>query len=197
MASSLLIDYLNRCRAVYQLHQHAPVDRSAELAEALRVPLRRLVKPVLVRVDGTPALVLAPADVRLALDALRRALAAKRVELAPVRALARCFPRCEPGAIPPVGHLFGLNAYALPLFDSDRSIFFSAGIRSESVEMPFAEFRRLAHFDEISPLHVANGGGQPQLSMSAHPPRRQAPRVRELMHRPAVSAGSAVALQGW
>ena len=100
MASPLLIDYLNRCRANYQLHDHAPVDRSTELAQVLRVPLRRLVKPVLVRVDGTMAMVLLPADLRLSLDALRRTLGAKRVELAGERNIARCFPRCERGTIP-------------------------------------------------------------------------------------------------
>jgi len=191
MASPLLIDYLNRCRAIYQLHSHEPAGRSADLAQVLRVPLRRLVKPVLVRADGTLTMVLVPADVRLSLDALRRALSATRLELAPERSFARCFPRCEPGAIPPVGHLFGLNAYALPLFDGERSVYFCAGSRCESVEMPFAEFRRLAHFDEL------NYGSQPQL-LSGHLPRRP-PRLREIPIRHASPApgNSVMALQGW
>ncbi len=195
MASPLLIDYLNRCRAIYRLHSHAAVDRSSELAQQLRIPPRWLVKPVLVRADGTLTMVLVPADVRLALDALRHALTARRVELAPERSFARRFPRCEPGAIPPVGHLFGLNAYAVPLFDGERPVYFCAGSRSESVEMPFAEFRRLAHFDEIALSGSARGSQSPLLSGC---PRRQPSRVREPLHRPVASTGCAVAaLQGW
>lgn len=192
MASPLLIDYMNRCRAIYQLHRHAPADRSAELAQVLGVPLRWLVKPVMVRIDGTLSMVIMPADIRLSFESLRRALAVKRVELAPERSFARCFPRCERGAIPPVGHLFGLNAYALPLFDTNRSVYFCAGSRDESVEMSFAEFQRLAHFDEIS-------YGKPPL-LSDRMPRRVPSRLREMPSRPvALPAGAAgaVALQGW
>jgi Ala-tRNA(Pro) deacylase len=190
MASPLLIDYLNRCRAIYHLHHHAPVERTFEQAKLLQVPLRRLVRAMLVQVDGTLAMVVMPADLYLPLDTLRRMLAAKRVELAPERTVARCFPRCEPGAIPPIGHLFGLNAYALPLFETGQSVCFSAGSRSESVEMPFAEFRRLAHFDEIGHAERAS-------PPAAQLPRRAAQRVH-LPQRPLpASGGSAVALQGW
>ncbi len=190
MASPLLIDYLNRCRAIYHLHQHAPVERLADQAAVLQVPLRRLVKPVLVQIDGTLAMVVVPADIHLSLDTLRRVLRARRVELAPERSVARCFPRCERGAIPPVGHLFGLNAYALPLFESGQSVCFSAGSRSESVEMPFAEFRRLAHFDEV-------GDESPPHQVTVNLPRR--PQRLHLPHRslPAVGGSGAVALQGW
>jgi hypothetical protein len=51
--------------------------------------------------------------------------------------------------MPPFGHLFGFIAYAAPLFDTTHDILFKAGSHAESVRMPFAEFRRLAHFDLV------------------------------------------------
>jgi Ala-tRNA(Pro) deacylase len=178
MPSPLLIDYLNRCRAVYQLQRHEPAVTAAEAATLHRIPLRHFAKPVLVRVDGALAMVIVPANYRLTLEPLRCALGASRVELANERHFQHRFPRCELGAMPPFGHLFGLNAYAPPLFDSGADIVFKAGSHSESVRMPFAEFRRLAHFDPIEQ------GVVPQLREPA-PWRIQ--RLREFVpHAPIV-----------
>jgi Ala-tRNA(Pro) deacylase len=149
MPSPLLIDYLNRCRAVYQLQRHEPVVTAAEAAALHRIPLRHFAKPVLVRTDDALAMVIVPANYRLALESLRGALGAGRVELASERHFRHRFPRCELGAMPPFGHLFGLNAYAPPLFDANADIVFKAGSHAESVRMAFAEFRRFAHFDPI------------------------------------------------
>lgn len=149
MPSPLLIDYLNRCKAVYQLQQHAPMTAAAEAARLHRVSPRCVAKSVLVRVDGELAMVVVPANYRVVLGSLRQALGASRIELARERQFQYRFPRCEPGAMPPFGHLFGFIAYAAPLFDTAHDILFKAGSHAESVRMPFAEFRRLAHFDPI------------------------------------------------
>lgn len=163
MPSPLLIDYLNRSRAVYELKQHAPAVTAAEAVSLHGIPMRQFAKSVLVRVDGALAMVIVPANYQVALEPLRRALAASRVALARERQFGHRFPRCELGAMPPFGHLFGLNAYAAPLFNRNEEIVFKAGSHSESVRMPFPEFQRLAHFDAIEQ------GVVPQLCRPALP----------------------------
>src|SRR5690606_33014864 len=99
MPSPLLIDYLNRCKAVYRLQRHAPAATAAEAARIQGVPPDWFAKPVLVRVDGALSMVIMPANYRIAPGELRRSLGATRLELASERQFQHRFPRCEPGAM--------------------------------------------------------------------------------------------------
>jgi Ala-tRNA(Pro) deacylase len=150
MPSLLLIDYLERSRAHYTLVQHPLACTAAETVRMNRVQARHFAKAVMVRIDGELAMMVVPSHYRVALEPLRRSLAANRVELAEERQFQRRFPRCELGAIPPFGHLFGLRAFMMPLFDEDADIHFKAGTHTELLRMPFGEFKRLAHVEPVA-----------------------------------------------
>lgn len=148
MPSLLLIDYLERAKAVYQLVQHRSAPTAEDAARILGIPLRRFAKTVMVRVDGALSMVVVPAHCFVELDRLRTVLGKGRVELAALNHFQHRFPRCEPGAMPPFGHLFGLEAFASGLVD-DFDLAFKAGAHDETVVMPFTEFQRLAHVDAV------------------------------------------------
>jgi len=150
MPSLLLIDYLERSRAFYTLVRHSLACTAADTAVQTHVQPRQLAKVVMVRVDGELAMMVVPSHYRVALDHLGQALAAEKVELAEERFFQRRFPRCEVGAMPPFGHLFGLRAFMVPLFDESADIHFKAGTHTELLRMPFNEFRRLAHVESIA-----------------------------------------------
>jgi Ala-tRNA(Pro) deacylase len=150
MASLLLVDYLERSRAHYSLQSHPCAYSAEETARLNRVRARRFAKVVMVRVDDELAMMVVPSHYRVELGALRRELGAAKVELAEERHFQRRFPRCEVGAMPPFGHLFGLRAFMVPtLFDSYADIHCKAGTHSELLRMPFGEFSRLAHAEPI------------------------------------------------
>jgi Ala-tRNA(Pro) deacylase len=149
MASLLLIDYLERSRAFYTLKEHPAAFTAAETARLNRVTPRHFAKTVMVRVDSELAMMVVPCHYRVALEDLRSSLGATTVELAPERQFQRRFPRCEVGAMPPFGHLFGLRAFMVPLFDEFSDIHFKAGSHNELLRMPFSEFRRLAHVETV------------------------------------------------
>lgn len=151
MPSLLLIDYLQRSNAHFQLINQAPTETTAAAARQLpRMLARNFAKVVLLRVDGELTMIVLPVHYRVSLDVLRNRLSANQVELAAERQFRTQFPRCELGAIPPIAHIYGLRGFLAPVFDEFADIVFKAGSHSELVRMPFGEFRRLAHLDPLS-----------------------------------------------
>jgi Ala-tRNA(Pro) deacylase len=94
-------------------------------------------------------MVVMPAHFKLVPQALCEELAVEHVELATEREFKRQFPRCEVGAIPPFGHLFGLRAFMINAFDEFGDVFCKAGTHDEILRMPASEFRRMARLDVI------------------------------------------------
>ena len=149
MASLLLIDYLERSRAYYTVKEHSCAYTAEETARLNRIPPRSFAKTVMIRIDGELAMMVLPSNHRVALDALRSSLGVGKVELPAEQQFQRRFPRCEVGAMPPFGHLFGLRAFMMPVFDEFADIHFKAGSHTELLRMPFSEFRRLAHVEAV------------------------------------------------
>jgi Ala-tRNA(Pro) deacylase len=150
MPSLLLVDYLQRCRAQYALTEAKPAYTAEESAHLNRIPPRRFAKVVMARTDVELIMVVIPAHFRLAPDLLRCELGVEKVELATERHFKNRFSRCELGAIPPFGHLFGVRAlFMASAFDSFADIFCKAGSHGELLRMPFFEFSRLAHLEPI------------------------------------------------
>ncbi len=172
MPSLLLIDYLQRCNAHFQLLHQAPTETTAAAARQLpRMLARNFAKVVMLRVDGELTMTVLPVHYRISLEVLRNYLAANQVELAVERQFRTQFPRCELGAIPPIAHIYGLRGFLAPVFDEFSDIVFKAGSHSELVRMPFGEFRRLAHLDPLTE------GAIPQLRDTARVRRRMLPLV--------------------
>jgi len=150
MPSLLLVDYLQRCRAHYALINAEPAFTAEETARRNRIPPRRFAKVVVAHTDAELLMVVMPAHHRLAPELLRRELDVEKVELAAERQFKNRFPRCELGALPPFGHLFGLRAVFLAsAFDAFSDIFCKAGSHGELLRMPFSEFTRFAHLEPI------------------------------------------------
>lgn len=149
MPNLLLVDYLQRSRAQYSLHTVPVAYTAEETARLARVAQRRFAKVVMVRVDAELVMVVMPAHFQLESQALSEELNAQHVELAAERDFRRQFPRCEVGAIPPFGHLFGLRAFMINTFDEFGDVFCKAGTHDEILRMPSSEFRRMARLDVI------------------------------------------------
>lgn len=149
MPNLLLVDYLQRSRAQYSLMDVPAAYTAEESARLGRIAPRKFAKVVMVRVDSELAMVVMPAHYHLATNALREELSVRNVELATERDFRRQFPRCELGAIPPFGHLFGLRAFLINAFDEFGDVFCKSGTHNEIIRMSCSEFRRTARLDPI------------------------------------------------
>ena len=136
--------YLNERHARYSTIPHTLELTADRTARTAHIYPSQFAKTLLVKVNDDYAFAVIPANRRLDLNLLRRALGANTAELASESEVQRLFPDCEAGAMPPIGHLYGMNVYVdLPLSHQPQ-VSFNAGTHDEVIQMSYEEFRHLS-----------------------------------------------------
>lgn len=135
-----LQQYLDGTGVSYDLieHSYSPTCRAA--AHAARVPPDQIAKSVLLS-DGRGAYVMAvvPADRRVDLAQLERQLG-RRLALAREDELPTLFRDCEPGAVPPLGRVYGLETVWDDSLSACSDVYFEAGDHTDLVHMKGKDF---------------------------------------------------------
>lgn len=144
MPANRLRAYLDENRVRYVSMMHSQAYTAQEIAAASHIPGKAMAKTVMVKLDGKMAMVVVPALHKIDLEVLKRVSRSGRVELATEHDFKLLFPDCEPGAMPPFGHLYGLPLYMEESLKGSREIAFNAGSHTEVVKMDMADFERLA-----------------------------------------------------
>ncbi len=141
--------YLDENKVGYEVIRHGEAYTAQELAAAMHVKGRLMVKVVIVNSEKGYIMAALPADRRVDIAALRTALGLKMVALATEEEFKRLFPDCEPGAMPPFGNLYNIPVYVDKVLTEDRDIVFQAGNHYEAVKMGYGDFERL-----VKPGHL-------------------------------------------
>jgi Ala-tRNA(Pro) deacylase len=150
MPTTQLKKFLDSNQVKYVTIRHSPSYTAQEVAESAHVPGNTMAKTVIVKLDGTMAMVVEPASHKVNFDLLKKHAGAKDVELASEREFQQRFPECELGAMPPFGNLYGMSVYVADSLSSDREIIFNAGTHSELIKMAYEDFARLVSPKVIS-----------------------------------------------
>jgi Ala-tRNA(Pro) deacylase len=143
MISSRLANYLESNHVDYSRVVHAETYTAQELAASIHVPGRKVAKPVIVKIDGKLAMIIASAAEHLRLPLIRECLGAKKLELVAEDEFRPLFPDSEPGAESPFGNLYGLDVYLTPALAAESDLIFNAGSHWESVRITQEAFMRL------------------------------------------------------
>ena len=122
---------------------HREVYTAQERAAVCHIPGRFLAKVVVVRDGEWHALAVLPATARLDLVKLRELTGRPGLSLATETEMADLFPDCDVGAMPPVGHLYGLHVYLDRALADQPDIVFEAGTHREEVRIPMREYLRI------------------------------------------------------
>jgi Ala-tRNA(Pro) deacylase len=122
---------------------HPRAITAAECADSALIATKDFAKTVMVKIDGTMAMVVLPADRWIVLSELRDMLASDNVELATESEFASRFPDCEIGAMPPFGNLYGLPVFIAKSFTDELAIGFNAGTHREVIKMNFDDYEEL------------------------------------------------------
>ena len=138
-----LKEFLETHNIKYVKIRHSQAFTAQEIAATSHIPGKQLAKTVMVKIDGTMAMVVLSAPKRLDLELLRRAAGAQKISLASEKEFSSQFPDCEPGAMPPFGNLYGLKVYVDELLREDQQIAFNAGSHAELIQMDYEQFERL------------------------------------------------------
>jgi Ala-tRNA(Pro) deacylase len=141
-----LLDWLERNRVDYEVHEHPVTFTAAGTATAEGVDARTFAKVVgVITDDGRRALLIVDAPDRVDLRKVRLLLEADDVRLLTERELTELAPDCEAGALPAVGALFGLPMHADFAVEDDPEISFNAGTHRYTVRVDRAAWERVAH----------------------------------------------------
>jgi Ala-tRNA(Pro) deacylase len=137
------LEYLNRKQVRYSHSIHPPARTARETADAERVPAHDFAKTVVYFGSAGYGIAVVPADQFVDLFKVSRVLGLSYIGLASEAELAKLFPDCELGAMPPFG-----DACELPvMMDAGVSgdfIAFTIGTHRDAVRMSFADFQRMA-----------------------------------------------------
>ncbi len=127
----------------YRSIVHHTAYTAQEVAAAEHVPGREHAKVTVIKVGQDFAMAVMPAQKKIDFVKLAAVLGEKQIRLAEEKEFSGIFPECEPGAMPPFGHLFGLPVIVDLELEKDENIAFQAGTHVESIRMKYVDFKRL------------------------------------------------------
>jgi Ala-tRNA(Pro) deacylase len=145
-------EYLDSQGVPYETLPHPQAFSAQEVAHSLHVSGKKLAKTVVLDADGRVVMAVLPASHRLNLAGFRELVRARRLEMLPESELARLFPDCELGAIPPLARLYGMEVWVDAAIADSPEIVFTAGTHVDAVRMTYEDFERLgpAHIGRFS-----------------------------------------------
>ncbi len=139
-----LENYLRNNKVAFEVQHHPVAYTAQEIAASEHLSGKKLAKVVMILADGNLVMLALPAPYRVDLDRAAAMLEAKEAHLAKEDEFAAAFPRCEVGAMPPFGNLYGLDVYVDKTLAEDECIVFQAGTHTDTISMKYADFARLA-----------------------------------------------------
>jgi Ala-tRNA(Pro) deacylase len=145
MPSEKLKQFLDDNMVKYVSIKHSLAYTAQEIAASAHIHGKELVKTVVVKLDGKPAMAVLPASRRIDMDRLCRAALARDVELATEQEIEDLFPGCALGAMPPFGNLYDMKVYADAILAEDEEIAFNAGSHTELIRMAYKSFEGLVN----------------------------------------------------
>jgi Ala-tRNA(Pro) deacylase len=146
-----LKEYLSRKGSEYEVVEHPRALTSVEIAAAAQVPGERLAKTVVLEDDGGYLLVVLPSTQQVQLGALSKVLK-RKLRLASEPEIAQLFKDCEVGAIPPVGHAYGIDTIIAADFARQTDVYFEAGDHCGLIHMSGSQFLDLMRNAQLREL---------------------------------------------
>ena len=143
--SKKLREFLDENHVKYVVVSHSKAYTAQEVAAALHIKGKILVKSIIVKSDGEYAMVVLSADCRINFDMLKTVLGKDNVGLASEEDFKSLFPECEIGAMPPFGNLYDLKVYMAESLLEDEEIAFNAGTHTEVIRVSMEDYKRLAN----------------------------------------------------
>ncbi len=139
-----LRNLLETNHAPYTQTTHPTAFTAREVASAEHLPAREVAKTVVIFGDGGFHMIVLPANRVVDLQEVRLALGLTHVRLATEDELAKLFPDCELGAMPPFGGLYGIPVYFDGSLTGEDTIAFNAGTHRDVVHMRTGDYQNLA-----------------------------------------------------
>ncbi len=153
--SKTLKNYLDKNKIDYEELAHKTVYTAYDAAQTLKKELKEIAKNLLIQADKTYVLVVIPADKRLHLEKLKKALSAKKISIPKEQIMVKIL-KIKPGALSSFGKLHKLETIVDKTMLQTKKAVLSAGSFTDSVFMKVKDFVQL---EEAKLADIAMGGG--------------------------------------
>ena len=137
-----LKEYLNDQGLDYEVVSHPYASNSLDVADKAHVPAHKLVKPIVLEDEGGRVVAVCPASRKIHLSDLYHQIN-RRLHLADEHELAALMDDCVPGAIPPVGALYGADTVMDDALLDENDVYIEAGDHEELLHLDADNFQRL------------------------------------------------------
>jgi Ala-tRNA(Pro) deacylase len=136
--------FLDGHHAEYTHTEHPQAYTAREVAHAEHLPAREIAKVVVVFGDDGYRMIVVPANRLVDFHEVRLALGLSHARMATEEELARLFPDCELGAMPPFGNLYNMPVYLDSTLAGEDIIAFNAGTHRDVIHMKTSDYRDMA-----------------------------------------------------
>ena len=140
--SATVQSYLGSQGVHYELIAHDRTGDSMHTAQAAHIPGRQFAKCVLLEDPEGYLMAVVPATHRVDLGVLHRCFG-RPLGLATEEELPDLFIDCEPGAIPPLGEAYGIDAIVDESLIGLDDVYFEAGDHRDVVHISGSDFVKL------------------------------------------------------
>jgi Ala-tRNA(Pro) deacylase len=129
----------------YEVIKHPTAYTAAEEAAVSHISGYEWAKTVIFFTKSDePIMAVLPASYHVNQGLLGDLVGSGPLRLAEETEFSGLYPNCEPGAMPPLGNLYGQRVFVDKRLAEDESIVFNAGNHTQAVRLSYADFERLA-----------------------------------------------------
>lgn len=133
---------LSEAGVQYDIIEHPRTSNSARTAQAAHVSGEWLAKSVVLEDGERYLMAVVPATRSVDLGALHRRLG-REIGLATEQEVAKLFADCDPGAVPPLGQIYGIETILDEAFVEAEDVYFEGGDHRALVHVNGADFLKL------------------------------------------------------
>ena len=169
-----IVSYLKKNQAKYDELVHKTVYTAYDAAQTLKKELKDVAKNLLVKADGTYALIVVPADKRLDLKKIKKALGAKKVSI-PNESLMVKVLKIKPGVLSSFGKLHKVETWIDKAMLKTKQVVLSTGSATNSVLMKVKDFVAL----EEAKIADLSGQGNYQLAKPTKKSAKKKPTAKK------------------
>jgi Ala-tRNA(Pro) deacylase len=134
--------YLFREHVPFNVIVHAPTWDSAHSAESAHISGHRLAKSVVLEDEDGYVMAVIPASHKLDLQAVREELH-RTLNLSNEHTIAKLFKDCEPGAVPPLPGVYGIDSVVDQILTDVPEIYLEGGDHRSLIRLSGEEFRKV------------------------------------------------------
>ena len=138
-------EFLNGEDVSYVAFTHPLAYTAQEEAARAHVPGWEWAKIVVCLADDEPVQAVLPAPMSVDLGRLRALAHAATLRLAREDEVAKLYPDCEPGAMPPFGPMYHQRVFVEESLSDREEIVFNAGTHRDAIRMGYRDFVEVAN----------------------------------------------------